>query len=281
MASTNLLAHTIQNLRKAKGLTQDDLSDKAMLSYSTLAKIERGAIKNPSVFTVAGIADALEVPIEQLITGDSTIKRSKLKQPDTAEIKFVYCDINGVLVRFFQRAFVAMAKETHSSVDRIESTFWHYNDAMNRGEMNEQDFDKALALMLGVKKIGWRKHYMESIEPITVMQNELKKAAKKYRVGLLSNIFPDYIDNMIKKKKLPSIDYAAVIDSSEVGVLKPEERIYEIAEKAAGVEGKEIFFIDDSRTNITVAERRGWRVMWFDDYRPDESVYRITEVLGL
>ena len=41
------------------GLTQDELSRKADVPYTTLTKVEIGVIKAPSVFVVAKIAKAL------------------------------------------------------------------------------------------------------------------------------------------------------------------------------------------------------------------------------
>ena len=40
------LGHRLQQARQAAGLTQQALCQKAGLSYSTLTKIERGAIKS-------------------------------------------------------------------------------------------------------------------------------------------------------------------------------------------------------------------------------------------
>src|SRR3954463_2795937 len=61
------LGKRLQLARKRAGLTQQELCQKAGLSYSTLAKIERGAIKSPSVFTVAAIASVTGVPLEELL----------------------------------------------------------------------------------------------------------------------------------------------------------------------------------------------------------------------
>jgi HAD superfamily hydrolase (TIGR01509 family) len=71
-----------------------------------------------------------------------------------------------------------------------------------------------------------------------------------------------------------------VIDSSEVAAIKPESKIYEIAQERAGVsDPKEILLIDDSRVNLMAAERLGWHVLWFDDSRPEEAVERVRETL--
>ena len=44
------LGRRLQEARKKANFTQQELCQKAGLSYSTLAKIERGAIKSPSIF---------------------------------------------------------------------------------------------------------------------------------------------------------------------------------------------------------------------------------------
>lgn len=49
-------------------LTQDELARKANIPYTTLVKIETGAVKSPSVDTVKKIADALGITIDELIS---------------------------------------------------------------------------------------------------------------------------------------------------------------------------------------------------------------------
>ena len=49
-------------------LTQDELARKADIPYTTLVKIETGAVKSPSVDTVKKIATALETTIDELIS---------------------------------------------------------------------------------------------------------------------------------------------------------------------------------------------------------------------
>ena len=57
----------IQEARRIAGITQQELCELAGISYSTLAKIERGVIKSPSVYLVDRIAKILNVTIESLI----------------------------------------------------------------------------------------------------------------------------------------------------------------------------------------------------------------------
>lgn len=56
-------------------------------------------------------------------------------------------------------------------------------------------------------------------------------------------------------------DFQGYVLSYEHGVMKPEARIYEIAEKLCGHKGPEIFYIDDRPENIAAAAERGWQVV--------------------
>src|SRR3990172_12744057 len=102
------LGKRLQLARKRAGLTQQELCQKAGLSYSTLAKIERGAIRSPSAFTVAAIAEVTGSTLEDLLDIKTSSKSPDLtlsKKRSKSGISFVYFDVNGVLVRFFHRAF--------------------------------------------------------------------------------------------------------------------------------------------------------------------------------
>ena len=197
MIDLKQLGMSIQSFRRAAGLTQNQLAHQAGIADSTLAKIERGAIKNPSIQTIVCLAQELKTPIESLLgikPVSGPIVPTTVALPKKEPIKFVYSDINGVLVRFFQRAFVDLGHKAHVSPDLVESTFWHYNDAVNRGEMSAADFNKVLAERIGYKPVDWRKIYMTTVEPISAMHKCLADIAKDTKVGLLSNIFPGFID---------------------------------------------------------------------------------------
>ena len=275
------LGHTLQEARRRAGLTQQDLCQKANLSYSTLAKIERGAIKSPSIFTIQSIADALGLSLDVLLghTPPNKSIEEQGKHKSKSGIRFVYFDINGCLVRFFHHAFTKLAMDTGASSDTIESTFWHFNDQVCKGEMSLDDFNKTLAEALQVDSIDWKQYYIAAVDPITEMNELLKWAAQNYKVGLLSNIMPGFIETMQNAGLLPDVDYTAIVDSSEVGVIKPDKKIYEIATGMANVSPAEILLVDDSRPNLMAAERIGWKVLWFDNYRPDDSVAKIRSAL--
>jgi HAD superfamily hydrolase (TIGR01509 family) len=275
------LGKRLQEARLKAGLTQQQLCASSGLSYSTLAKIERGAIKSPSIFTIRSIADTLGLSLDALlgheVQGAALVPGGKRSSKNG--IKFVYFDINGCLVRFFHHAFTKLAHETGASSDVIESTFWHYNDAVCRGEMTMTDFNAHFGRAIGLQGLNWTDYYIDAVQPIIEMQEVLQNVSRQYDVGLLSNIMPGQIDAMLEKGLLPSIDYKAIVDSSEVMAIKPEKKIYEIATALTGVEASEILLVDDSRPNLMAAEKVGWKVLWFDDYRVEESIDRVVSAL--
>lgn len=273
------LGMRLQKARKRAGLTQQQLCQKSGLSYSTLAKIERGAIKSPSIFTIQQISGALGTPIDELIGNAPRAVVPPPKKQSKSGVTFVYFDINGCLVRFYHRAFAAAATDTGVSSDIVETAFWHYNDAVCRGEMSMDEFNAALARRFDVDSFDWGSYYLSAVEPIIETQELLNWVNQHYHLGLLSNIMPEMVASMQAQGTIPKIEYDQIIESCVVGAIKPETQIYEIATEKAQTEPSSILLIDDSRSNLVSAERLGWHVLWFDDYRPKESVERIKQAL--
>ncbi len=271
------LGDRLQQARRAAGLTQQQLCQTSGLSYSTLAKIERGAIKSPSIFTIQQIATALNTTVDTLMSGGAS---ESPKKQSKSGVTFVYFDINGCLVRFYHRAFTKIAADTGVSSDIVESTYWHNNDAVCRGDMSLEDFNKVLAHKFEVQKFDWSAYYLDAIEVISDTVELVNWASAHYRVGLLSNIMPGLIETMLSRGLLPSIKYDAIIDSSVVNAIKPEPRIFDIATQKAGCKPDQILLIDDSRGNLMAAEKAGWHVAWFDDYLPPESIRTIKDKLA-
>ena len=69
MSSTNksTIADNIKKYRSKIGVSQDRLSKLADVTYNTIIKIESGANKNPTIETLAKIAKALSVGVDDLI----------------------------------------------------------------------------------------------------------------------------------------------------------------------------------------------------------------------
>ena len=74
-----------------------------------------------------------------------------------------------------------------------------------------------------------------------------------------------------------------ILNSADVGVRKPNEKIYRIVEDILGEREKDIFLIDDLKENCKGAEKLGWQTFQFDcnkDYGKTDSL-NILNILGL
>lgn len=278
------LGKRLQDARRKAGLTQQELCQKAGLSYSTLAKIERGAIKSPSVFTVASIAATTGVPMESLLdielAGALNAPAQPAKKQSKTGVRFVYIDVNGVLIRFFHRAFTQIADEAGVGADVVETLFWRHNEAACRGDLSLEEFNNIFAGELGLANFEWKRYYMEAVEPMPHVQELVDWVGEHYKIGLLTNSMPGFLNELLSSGSIPATNYDAIVDSSEVKAIKPESEIYQIAQAKAGVAAEEILLIDDGRTNLMAADREGWHVLWFDDFRPEESLERARQALA-
>lgn len=61
-----LMGEVLRARRRAQGLTLRDLSSRARVSLSYISEIERGQ-KEPSSELLAALADALEIPLSQVL----------------------------------------------------------------------------------------------------------------------------------------------------------------------------------------------------------------------
>lgn len=271
------LGVVVQEARRAHGLTQQALCQRTGLSYSTLAKIERGAIKAPSVFTLQTISRALGVSLDELV--DAALpqgqRRKKISQNG---IRFVFFDMNGCLVRSASSAFARLAEESGASQETVETIFWKYSDDVNRGVKSVDELNTALAERLGMM-VDWNKYYLEAIQATPLMTDFVHWVAENYEIGILTNTMPHLLQPMLELGFLPPEHYDAIVESCEVHALKPEHRMYEIAADCAGVTPQEILLIDDDRPNLVAAGKEGWHTMKFHPFQPEESIEAIRAAL--
>lgn len=96
----------------------------------------------------------------------------------------------------------------------------------------------------------------------------------KCRVGILSNLV------MLDKDRLnKQVDFSYIDDlflSFEVGLIKPNEGIYERVEESLKIPSKDILFIDDRKDNVDAALNRGWNAL----QATGEDLEKIKEVVN-
>ena len=79
---------------------------------------------------------------------------------------------------------------------------------------------------------------------------------EKYKIALLSNASSEYLLPIVKSAGLDSL-FDEIVVSSDVGVVKPDPRIYQIAVERLGLAPEEVIMIDDQIKNVNGAVHAG------------------------
>ena len=69
------LGQRIRDLRRKRGLTQEQLAELADLSVPYISHLERGT-KTPSLAVLVRLADSLDVTVDRLLSGNQTMDKS-------------------------------------------------------------------------------------------------------------------------------------------------------------------------------------------------------------
>lgn len=97
----------------------------------------------------------------------------------------------------------------------------------------------------------------------------------KYKVGLISNAWDDLRGYISREKFDDAFD--AMIISAEVGVVKPEAKIFQFALEQVKVPAGDALFVDDFAENIAGCEKIGMKGLHFTD--PEKDIQKIKALL--
>jgi glucose-1-phosphatase len=106
-----------------------------------------------------------------------------------------------------------------------------------------------------------------AIEPMIALHEELR--GRGIPTFILSNT-NDMAAGHIRGAFPFFSNFDGYIFSYEQGVMKPDMRIYEIAEKITGRRGEQIVYIDDRLENVEPGRKRGWHGI--HHVNPDETI---------
>lgn len=184
-------------------------------------------------------------------------------------IRAVFFDLGGVIVR----------TEYQSPRERLAERL-----GMEYDDLNKIVFDSETGYQASIGAITSQQHW-ESVmkrlkrpfEEMTDVRDEffagdivdreilnfLRSLRGSYRTGLISNAWSDLRDYIVREKMDDAFDH--IIISAEVGVAKPEAKIYKIALEQAGVSPNEAVFVDDFYVNIEGCEKVGIKGIHFKD----------------
>jgi putative hydrolase of the HAD superfamily len=91
----------------------------------------------------------------------------------------------------------------------------------------------------------------------------LRSIRSTHTTGLISNAWSDLREYLVREKMEDAFEH--IIISAEVGVAKPDPKIFQIALDKAGVSPNEAVFVDDFHVNIEGCEKVGIKGIHFKD----------------
>jgi putative hydrolase of the HAD superfamily len=175
--------------------------------------------------------------------------------------------------RAVMRAWVSQAYDAGPSANPIR--------ALERGDCTEEEFERELAAQLrrldggAVEPAGLLAKMFAASVHDEVMHDLIRTARQSgLRTALLSNSWGD----LYPKDLFPEL-FDAVVISAEVGMRKPEERIFLLSAELLGLEPAECVFVDDLQENISAAEAAGLTGVLHRSAH--ETAQRLTDLLGV
>tara|TARA_B100000427_G_scaffold314388_1_gene307498 strand:- start:356 stop:856 length:501 start_codon:yes stop_codon:yes gene_type:complete len=117
----------------------------------------------------------------------------------------------------------------------------------------------------------------------------LIKLKKKYKLSILSNGTPDLLNNLVNSNDLKNI-FEDIFSIEEVGVYKPDKKVYDLPTKKYGVKKEDIVFLSSNTWDVSGGGNYGYNAIWvnrnntvFDnlDYKPKNEVSNLTQLLDI
>jgi putative hydrolase of the HAD superfamily len=106
--------------------------------------------------------------------------------------------------------------------------------------------------------------------------DEIRTLKQQYTTAILSNYFPSLRDKVERHWKI-SDAFDHLVISSEVGLMKPDPAIYQIALEKANCLPDEAVFLDDFNENVTSARQVGLHGIWFRS--PSQALADLENIL--
>ncbi len=131
---------------------------------------------------------------------------------------------------------------------------------LNSGKIPEEEFSKGLEKITGVNVPGsiWEMSDVVNILP-EMRQFALSLKDNGYKIGVISNMSKVMVSNINGSGGYDP--FSVVINSCEVGFMKPGREIYDIALDRAGEHPEKCLFIDDLEANLVYPASLGMKTV--------------------
>ena len=112
---------------------------------------------------------------------------------------------------------------------------------------------------------------------------------KKYKLAILSNGTPSLLSELVKSNNLDNI-FNDIFSIEEVGIYKPDAKVYNMPIKKYQVKNEEIAFLSANTWDVSGGGNYGYNAIWvnrnnniFDnlDYKPKNEINNLMQLLEI
>ena len=128
------------------------------------------------------------------------------------------------------------------------------------------------------------------LSPFSEVKETLNKLKKKdFKLAILSNGTPGLLRNLVKNNNLENI-FDDIFSIEEVGIFKPDSKVYELPVNKYNIKKDEILFLSANTWDVSGGGNYGYNSVWvnrnkniFDnlDYQPLDEIHDLSELLEI
>jgi len=176
-------------------------------------------------------------------------------------IKAIIFDCFGVLTAStYDRFYATHLHDKPELVNQIKAL----DHASNKGSITHDDFYRGIAEITSMDEAEIR-DFMNQHELNIELFDFIKKELKPhYKIGFLSNVASDMMDELFSKDQQQVFD--DVVLSYQVNLAKPDVEIFELAASRLDVAPDECVFVDDVQVYLDGADIAGMGTVFYEDF---------------
>ncbi len=128
------------------------------------------------------------------------------------------------------------------------------------------------------------------LSPFKEVPETLKKLkGKNFKLAILSNGTPSLLDELVKSNNLDKL-FDDIFSIEEVGIYKPDSRVYDLPIKKYKIKNSEVMFLSANTWDVSGGGNYGYQSIWvnrnnniFDnlDFNPSNQIKDLTELVNL
>ena len=196
-------------------------------------------------------------------------------------IKAIFFDLEGVIT-----SEGSLIKNKIHPFVKDDISYEELHKRYQQAKVSEINFDEFCAGLSKEKVLSFINTEIER----TGIKELLEKLSKKYPIYLASNHVEPMgsyeIDKIGVRKYFKKLYF-----SSDLCIAKPNEKYFAKILDDLKIEGKDVVFIDDAKSNLESAKKVGIKTIWMDNkdnnirnqvkFEPDYSIRNIDEILKI